>query len=294
MEPSHSQPKESGEEIEMSKYYSQPMIACYDEAGEAAAVEAAAAEAVAAAEVAAAAEAAEAAEAAAARASTKTFTQAEVNAYLAADRRKTEAKHKAQTKAELEKQEKTYNALLVNQNLTEQERDGLRESLTEVEKQLHSREELLTREKKELEAALIGKVTDAEKRATDWESKFKDSSIERELQEAAVKYEAYNVRQMMSALRPYTKLDEEAHVMVDLEDVVDGKSVVTTLTPEDAMKRMKELPEMYGNFFKANVVSGVGGNSNTDGLSGANVDPRSMTQAQYQEYRKTKLGLGGN
>lgn len=266
-------------------YYSKPVLACYGNDDAEAAIEAAAAE-VALAEIAA---EAEAAKAEAAKA-IKTFSQVDVNAYLAADRRKTEAKYKAQAKIELEKQEKTYNTLLVNKNLTEQERDSLRESLAEVEKQLHSREELLKREKKELEDALSGKLSEAEKKAVDWETKFKESSIKRELQEAAVKFEAYNVRQMMNALRPYTKLDDEGHVMVDLEDMVDGKAATTTLTPEDAMKRMKELPNMYGNFFKANVVSGVGGNSNTDGVSGAKVNPREMTQAQYREYRKTLLG----
>ena len=108
-----------------------------------------------------------------------------------------------------------------------------------------------------------------------------------------MKHEAYNAHQMMNALKPYTKLvetDGEFEVMVDLDDVIDGKSVVTTLSPDGAMKRMKEL-DMYQNLFKANVVSGVGGNSNPDGVPGAKLDPRSMTQEQYQEYRKT-LGLG--
>jgi hypothetical protein len=51
---------------------------------------------------------------------------------------------------------------------------------------------------------------------------------------------------------------------------------------------MKELPEIYGNLFKSNVVSGIGSNSSTAGLAaGANgkVDPRKLSQAQYRELR---------
>ncbi len=223
----------------------------------------------------------------------KMFDQTAVNRYLADDRRKTEAKYKKQLTAALKKQETEYNKLLENKNLTEQDRDSLRVSLAEVEEQLHTKEERLLKEKKELEAKLTGQITETEEKAKTWETRYKDSSIKRELQEAAVKHEAFNTHQMVSALKPYTKLvetDDEFEVMVDLDDVIDGKSVVTTLSPDDAMKRMKEL-DMYQNLFKANVVSGVGGNSNTDGASGAKLDPRNMTQEQYQEYRKT-LGLG--
>ncbi len=223
----------------------------------------------------------------------KMFDQSAVNRYLADDRRKTEAKYEKRLKTELQRQETEYSKLLANKNLTEQDRDSLRVSLAEVEDQLHTKEELLLKEKKELETKLTGKITETVEQSKTWETLYKDSSIKRELQEAAVKHEAFNTHQMVSALKPYTKLvgtDGDFEVMVDLDDVIEGKSVVTTLSPDDALKRMKEL-DMYQNLFKANVVSGVGGNSNTDGASGVQLDPRSMSQEQYQEYRK-KLGLG--
>ena len=59
---------------------------------------------------------------------------------------------------------------------------------------------------------------------------------------------------------------------------------------------MKELPELYGNLFKSGVVSGIGGNSDTGGLSpGANghVDVRKLSPTQYREIRQKNPELLG-
>ena len=225
-----------------------------------------------------------------------TFTQEQVNRYVAEDRRKTEQKFKTQMKAELEKQEKLYNELLTNKNLTEQERDSLRESLAAVEKELHTKEELLRREKKTVEDSLGGKLKDAESKAQAWEQRYVESTINRELVDAAASNDAYNQKQLVSLLRPKTKTVEvtdaagkgtgEFQIVVALDDVVDGKPVVTELSPDAAVKRMKALPEMYGNLFKSNVVSGVGANTATGSqLPGGKLDLKSMSQAQYREIR---------
>jgi len=135
-------------------------------------------------------------------------------------------------------------------------------------KEYRSKEETLKREKKQMEESLTGKLTATERRAQDWENRYRESHINRELQDAAATNDAYNSRQIVSLLRPKTKMvpaldgtgkeTGEYQVVVDLDDVVDGKPAVTQLTPQAAVKRMKELPEMYGNLFKSGVVSGVG------------------------------------
>lgn len=205
----------------------------------------------------------------------RTFTQEQVNKFLADDRRKTEAKFKGQ----LERAEKTYNELLENKNLTEQERARLEESLADVQKQLRSKEETLKYEKKQLEEQYTGRLTESEKRAQEWENRYRESHISRALQDAAVVNDAYNAQQVVRLLRPMTKMVEEVDektgkgtgqykVMVDLDDrsSEDGKPIVTQHTPEGAVKRMKELTDLYGNLFKSNVVSGIGANSATGGL----------------------------
>ena len=79
-------------------------------------------------------------------------------------------------------------------------------------------------------------------------------------------------------------------------DTKTGEQIITRRTPEDAVKRMRELPEQYGNLFKSNVVSGIGAGSATgSGVSGhGNVDIHNMSPEQYMELRKTNpaaLGL---
>jgi vacuolar-type H+-ATPase subunit I/STV1 len=223
-------------------------------------------------------------------------TQAEVNAYLAEDRRKTEAKFKAQQKAELQKQEKMYNDLLSSKSLTEQERDAVRESLSAVESQLHTEKERLLKEKKVIEDTYTVKLTASEQRAKEWETRYKEASIKRELQEAAVSNDAFNARQMVDLLRPKTELIEvtvdgkptgEYQVVVEME--VEGKSV--KLPPAEAVKKMKE-DASYSNLFKANVVSGLGKDTSASGTTGK-VDLKHLSQAEYRKLRKENPALLG-
>ena len=275
----------------LRKYWSPVMLGCYDD--DAAAAEAAAAEK-------AVADKAAADKAAADAAAGKGFTQDQVNKFLAEDRRKNEAKFKTEKKAELEKQSADYQRLSEHTNLTEQERDEYKTKHAEAEAQLaefRTKEETLRREKKQIEEQLTGKLTTAEKRAKDWETRYQESHVKRELQDAAVKGEAFSPQQMVNTLRPYTTLvpvkdangkdTGEYQVMVALDE---GNGTVTQLSPEAAMKRMKELPELYGNLFKANVVSGVGSTSSTAGTAG-NSGPvdRNLSQDEYRKHRKEIL-----
>jgi uncharacterized FlaG/YvyC family protein len=267
----------------LCNYRAIPQLACYDNEPNA--------------DAAADADAAAAAAAAAAADVTKPtmFTQDQVNKFLAEDRRRNEAAHKAAQKQLLQKQEAEYNALLASKSLTEQERDALNESLESVQKQLLSEKEYAARELKKTQDALTAQKITAEQAAKDWETRYRDSAITRELLDAAAKNEAYNAAQMMRTLKSSAKLvpldgsTGEFQVVVDLADEVDGKPVTTQLPPDAAMKRMKELPALYGNLFKANVVSGIGGNSNTAGQPAGHAgtpDFKNMTPAQYAKLRK--------
>ena len=273
----------------LRKYWSPVMLACYDDA----AADAAAAEAAAAAK----AEADAAAAATAASAGKSTFTQDQVNKFLAEDRRKNEARLKAEKKAELEKISADFKKLSEHANLTETERDEYKTRHEQAEAELasfRSEKETLLKQKKEIETTLTSKLTAEQQRAKEWETRYQESSIKRELSDAAVKTEAVSPQQMVRLLRSQTKLAAisvdgketgEYQVVIDLEEIVDGKKVVSQLSPEEAMARMKKLPE-YGNLFKAGVVSGVG-SSNTASTAGTGpVDIKNMTQAEYNKLRK--------
>ncbi len=235
----------------------------------------------------------------------KTFTQEQVNKFVAEDRRKTEAKFKAQ----LERAEKNYSELLDNKNLSEQERGRLDEALEDVRKQLRTKEQQAAHEKKQLEEQYTSRITEIEKRAVEWEGRYRESNITRALQDAAVAGEAFSPSQIVTILRPWTKMAEEVNeksgkgtgqykVKVEFPDVDPntGEAIVTLRTPEEAVKRMKEVPELYGNLFKANVVSGIGSNSATGGLApGARgqIDLRRLTPQQYREIREKNPELLG-
>jgi hypothetical protein len=118
----------------------------------------------------------------------------------------------------------------------------------------------------------------------------------------------YNPSQVWALLRLMTKMVEktdekgrgtgEFEPMIDFADVdlETGESVMTQRTPENAVKRMQELPDLYGNLFKSGVVSGIGGNSATGGLApGANgqIDVRKLSPTQYREIREKNPELLG-
>ena len=224
-----------------SLYLSRPWSACYegDDDADKAAAEKAAAEAA----------------AAAAAAAGKTFTQDQVNHLIATDRRKLEDA--------LKKTEKQYQDLLSSQSLTEQERKALQANLEMVQGQLRSKEEQLQVEKKQIEETYAAKLQEMEKKATHFETLYRDSTIERALQDAAVKHEAWSPSQVVTLLRGQTKMLEVTDAktgkltgkykpMVEMQSVnsTTGEVETKAYTPEDAVKKMKDDKDTWGNLFR--------------------------------------------
>ena len=273
--------------MSISLYLSRPWSTCFE--GEDDAAKAAADKAVAD-------KAAADAAAAAAAAAGKTFTQEDVNRIVAADRRKLEEA--------LKKTEKQYQDLLASQSLTEQERKALQANLEMVQGQLRSKEEQLLLEKKQVEEVYAGKLQELEKKAAFFETLFRDSTIERALQDAAVKHEAWSPSQVVTLLRGQTKMLEETDPktgkltgkfkpMVEMQAVNTATGEVETkaYTPDDAVKKMKDTPDTWGNLFRSGVVSGIGAGTATGGLTpgqGSKLDAaaiRKLTQEQFREIR---------
>ena len=194
-------------------------------------------------------------------------------------------------------------------NLTIQEREQLAQQLEDLRKETRTKEQQLAHEKKQLEEQFTKQIADAEKAAKEWEQRYREGTVERALLDAAVGGDAFNVDTIMAVLRPMTRLTEitdektgkgtgKFKVVVDFPDTDPntGEPTVTLHTPESAVKRMKELPQIYGNLFKSGVVSGIGSSSATGGLasgSGGKIDPRKLTQQQYMEIRAKNPELLG-
>jgi len=233
--------------------------------------------------------------------SPKVFTQDDVNRFLADDRRKHVQK--------LEALEGAYKEALENQTLTSEQRAKLQEQLEDVQKRFRSKEQQLEMDKKALEERYNLDTQKLKESAVIWEAKYKSSVTDRALLDAAVTNEAYNPSQIVGLLRPMTRMIEamgedgkptgELIPMVDFPDVDTNtsESIMTRRTPEEAVRRMKELADQYGNLFKSNVVSGIGSGSATGGLSAGasgHVDPRKLTTEQYIKLRRENpaaLGL---
>lgn len=229
----------------------------------------------------------------------KVFTQDEVNAFLANDRRKHQEKY--------QQLETSYQELMNNQNLTKEDREELQRQLEDLQNKHRTKEQTLAHEKKQIEEQLSSQVKEwQEKAGKTWEM-YQNETISRSLLDAAGP-DAFSGTQIADLLRPHTKFVEQKdvnghptgqyEVFVDLQDkdVETGEPTTTTRTPQDAVKRMKELPEIYGNLFKSNVVSGIGGNSATGGVTaGANgrVDVRKLSPQQYRELREKNPELLG-
>lgn len=223
-----------------------------------------------------------------------------MNRFLADDRRKHQTAL-AQMEAKLQE-------ALNDKSMTEATRKALEENLTAIQGQLRTKEQQLAHEKKQLEEVHSAETADLKKKVVFWENLYRDSTVERALQDAAVKNDAFNADQIIVILRPLTKLlevvDEKTgkptgkyRPMVEMNDVDSktGEPVVMVRTPEEAVKRMKELPDTYGNLFKSGVVSGIGaGQATSTSLGSGRVDVRKLTPQQYRELREKNpeaLGL---
>jgi len=235
----------------------------------------------------------------------KTFTQEDLNKFLAEDRRKHQKK--------VDTLEKQYETLLNNQSLSEQERQELEASREEMRSQFQTKEQKLIADRKKVESELSEKLKAAtEKADTTWKM-YEGETIQRSLLDAAAKHEAFNPQQLTTMMRNQSKLVEQKNekgkptgqftVMVELadQDAESGDPITTIRTPDDAVKRMKELPSLYGNLFKTGVVSGLGGSSATGGMapgSNGKLSRDQIAKLSPTEYRKIRadnpelLGFG--
>lgn len=242
-------------------------------------------------------QAAEEAEAAKAKA----FSQDDVNTYLAEDRRRHQEKYK--------KLEGAYQEMLADKNLAAEQRSKFEAELQDLQKTFRTKEQQAEYERKQECERYENELKTSRESAIKWETMYKGSVVQRSLQDAAVGAEAFNPTQIIGLLTPMTQMRDktddagneigEMAPMVDFQDIDEktGERIITLRTPQEAVQRMKELPEYWGNLFRANVVSGIGSGAATGGVTsgeGGRIDPTKLTPDQYRKLRKENpeaLGL---
>jgi len=203
----------------------------------------------------------------------KTFSQEDVNKMLAENKRNLQAHN-----SELVKQLET---LKKSQNLSVSERNALSQQIESLNTQHMTELEKANREKSQVQqkAEETAKALQAER--DQWQKRYTDSTIRRELTDAAVASEAVQASQIVQILLTSASLEEikndkgeptgQFETKIRFSDVdKDGKAFEAHYTAKETLKRMKELPNLYGNLFKNTANAGTGG-SNT-GQGNAKVD----------------------
>jgi hypothetical protein len=239
---------------------------------------------------------------AAAQARERNFNQDDVNTFLADDRRKHGEKYR--------KLEGAYEEMLADKTLASEQRGKLESELQDLQKSFRTKEQQAEYERKQEQQRFKTEVTGYKDSAIKWERMYKDSVIERSLQDAAIAAESFNPSQIVGLLRPMTQMrpatdedggeiEDQMNPMIDFPDIDEktGDRIVTLRTPQQAVQRMKEMPEHYGNLFRANVVSGIGSGAATGGVTsgeGGRIDVTKLTSEQYRKLREDNpeaLGL---
>lgn len=230
-----------------------------------------------------------------------TFTQEDLNRYMAEDRRKHQEKYKSL--------ETSYQELLDNQHLTQEERDKLRRDYEDLQARHRTKEQQAAHERKLFEEAKEAELKNFRTAAETWEKRFTESTIRQALQDAAIEHDAYNASQIVELVRGKTELVElkdgqgkptgELTPMVNMyvKNEETGVSEKLQMTPSEAVEYMKKTPETHGNLFKSNIREGIGSpNATGGGLTGpnGNVDHTRLTDEQWFKLRKENpaaLGL---
>lgn len=211
----------------------------------------------------------------------KTFTQEDVNKIVV-------QRNKA-LKSQYQKLESQYQGLLKEKSLTQEQRSQLEKDLQNVQAQLRTREEQARHEAKQREMKFGETLKEKEQQANYYKSLYENSTIEREIAQAAAKHDGYNAQQFISLVAPRTKVVEELNdqgqktgrLVARVEQTVkgeDGTPTTVQLTVDDAIAQMKEDTN-FANLFKSNVARGIG--NGTDNAAGARLDPTKLTAEEY-------------
>ncbi len=226
----------------------------------------------------------------------KTFSQEEVNAIVADNRRK-DRDTLTKTTAELEK-------LKTSAGMTKQEKDELQVRIDELNNTYKTKEELaqqeLQRQQSKYKEDLDSTVADRER----WKSSFENTTINSAILRH-VANDAVDVEQMEDLLKPKSRVVEgkdadgkpngQFTVMAKVV-VMDkkGQPVTLDLPIDEAVKQMKDCPKKYGNLFKSTLSGGLGGKGGNGGTNTGVTGPidgndiEKMSNEEYIAFRKSR------
>jgi len=220
----------------------------------------------------------------------KTFTQEQVNTFLATEKRRTQETQR-QLASELEELRKTA-------KLTNDEKAELSKRIEELQAQFMTKEEKARQDADRAKKEYDGKLEMTTKERDEWKTKHEKLAIDTELMRCAANADPPAVRyeQISAILAPKTrlveKLNDEGQSTGEYEPKVsfpdkdkEKKPIILELTIEEAVTRMTEL-EQYDNLFQAKKKSGLGATGST-GKSGQ-IDIVKIAKEDPATYRKLR------
>lgn len=230
-----------------------------------------------------------------------TLSQEDLNRILADERRKHDSKFRSL--------EANYEKLIADNKLDIGMRTKLEADLADLQKAHRTEQQQKEYEVRQLQNKAERDLAQMREEKGLWEAKYKDEKITRALQDAAIAADAFNARQIVDLLKPMARmsdLDAAGQATGTLTPVIDfadvdettglAKDELSRYTPEQAVQRMKQLSQLYGNLFKANVASGIGTGSATGGIQpgpSGQVDVRKLSAEQFRKlYKENPAALG--
>lgn len=230
----------------------------------------------------------------------KSFTQDEVNSILARERKTLQTQNQTLV-AQLETIQQAANT-------TAEQRAELETQIEKLRATFTTDAERAAQQAKKLKDEYDGKLKSTEESAKSWQSRYAKAEIGRAISDAAVAHKARRAELIAAVLQPMTQIEEtigedgkptgEYAPVVNFEDInAEGKPVVLKLRVNDAVKRMRELPDLYGVLFDSDVAGGAGGSApNSSRGKGGKINPMELAKqdpAAYAAYRKKNPGEFG-
>lgn len=228
----------------------------------------------------------------------KTFTQEELNGFIAAEKKtwqKTMTEKLDAEKAERLKLNSQLEELANKAKLTDEEKSALEAQFEETRSKLMTAEEqaALAADKLKKEAAVEREKLTSMSQL--WQNRYTESTISQSITSAAIEHNAYNPVDIVSFLRPTASIVEltddkgkpigQFATKIKMKVKEEDKEVEKLLDPSEALKAMRDNTERYGYLFKDSGKGGAGDGSPAQGSSGE-IDWAKMDQKQYEELRK--------
>lgn len=231
-----------------------------------------------------------------------TFTpeqQVVFNKAIAKERKATEDKLRKEHDARLSSVKQELEGLKERSDLTEQEREELKGRLEQILGEKKTVEQKLTDRLTEMEKAHKGQLDKEQGNTKKYQELFREHLFQAAVSKATIDNGGLNPDVFEALLKDSYEiteiLDGEGAGTGKFRPVVkkavekDGKITVVTLSVDEAIKAYAD-DEKYFNLFAAEGAGGAGATTRQAQRKGKR-DPKTMSAKEYEEYRKTVLGL---